>query len=253
MADRSRVTRHRRPRRAAAPAEAGRRRHGHAPIAIFISRKDSKIYVRQNFAPLLEAPVTIDHRDQPLGTHVYTAMEYLDRGTTFRWTVVSLPAEPPKAARNGRNEKRFAKGKHKHGGEAETTPVIDVAANAEEALGRITIPQDMVEQISQLIVPGSSLVISDQGLGPETGLRHRFHCCHALIGRGGQSLWHSSVCGKTAGRGPPLFHRRGAAGIQPPTLPVYVEQPQSGRPFGPRFLYTKEDHLGQAFLSGRFR
>ena len=53
-----------------------------------------------------------------------------------------------------------------------------VAASAEplpapetpqEALARIEIPQDVIDQISQLIVPGSSLVVSDQGLGPETG------------------------------------------------------------------------------------
>ena len=38
-----------------------------------------------------------------------------------------------------------------------------------EALARIEIPQDVVERISALIVPGSSLVVSDQGLGEETG------------------------------------------------------------------------------------
>ena len=39
----------------------------------------------------------------------------------------------------------------------------------QQALARIEIPQDVIDQISQLIVPGSSLVVSDQGLGPETG------------------------------------------------------------------------------------
>src|ERR1019366_6628397 len=37
---------------AAAPKRAGQ-------ISVFISRKDSKLYVRQNFAPLFDAPVTI--------------------------------------------------------------------------------------------------------------------------------------------------------------------------------------------------
>ena len=31
------------------------------------------------------------------------------------------------------------------------------------------IPQDVIEQISSLMVPGSSLVVSDHGLGSETG------------------------------------------------------------------------------------
>ena len=33
---------------------------GHGPIAIFISRKEGKIFVRQDFTPLFEAPVKID-------------------------------------------------------------------------------------------------------------------------------------------------------------------------------------------------
>jgi hypothetical protein len=50
--------------------------------------------------------------------------------------------------------------------------VVEQAAppeTADQALARIDIPQDVIDQISQLIVPGSSLVVSDQGLGPETG------------------------------------------------------------------------------------
>ena len=38
-----------------------------------------------------------------------------------------------------------------------------------EALARIEIPQDIVARISELMVPGSSLIVSDQGLGDETG------------------------------------------------------------------------------------
>ena len=55
--------------------------------------------------------------------------------------------------------------------EAEARPIADPPPpeTPQEALARIEIPQDVIDQISQLIVPGSSLVVSDQGLGPETG------------------------------------------------------------------------------------
>ena len=144
------------------------------PIAIFVSRKEGKIYVRQNFAPLFEAPITIEHREQPLGTHVFTAMDYLDDGTTFRWTVASLPGEPAKVTRNSKYEKKsekHAKGRRRREAEAEARPIADPQPpeTPQEALARIEIPQDVIDQISQLIVPGSSLVVSDQGLGPETG------------------------------------------------------------------------------------
>ena len=39
-----------------------------------------------------------------------------------------------------------------------------------QVLDRIQIPQDAIDRIDEILSPGSSLVISDQGLGPETGV-----------------------------------------------------------------------------------
>ena len=60
-------------------------------IAVFISRKDSKLYVRQNFAPLYDVPITIASSDRPLGTHVFTAEADKSDGNVLHWSVVSLP------------------------------------------------------------------------------------------------------------------------------------------------------------------
>ena len=88
----------------------------HAPIAIFVSRKEKKIFVRQHFTPLFTAPITIAHPEQPLGTHVFTAMAYLDDNSKFRWNVVSLGGEPPRAARkaDGDNTTYGQYGKSRH-------------------------------------------------------------------------------------------------------------------------------------------
>jgi hypothetical protein len=43
------------------------------------------------------------------------------------------------------------------------------SSTAAEALDRITIPTEALERISQLMSAGASLIISDKGLGPETG------------------------------------------------------------------------------------
>jgi hypothetical protein len=161
----------------AAPAPAAKPttlvESGHAatqgPISIFVSRKEKKIYVRQNFSPLFYAPVTIDHPEQAFGTHVFTAMAYLDDGSTMRWNVVSLPGEQPKAQREADNDRRGTRrGRHE---EPVKMSVGDLPApqTPAEALARIDIPQDAIDRISAMIVPGSSLVVSDQGLGGETG------------------------------------------------------------------------------------
>jgi L,D-transpeptidase-like protein len=150
----------------AKPAEIARNTP-QTPISIFVSGKEKKVYVRQDFLPLFSAPITIADSDRPLGTHVFTALNYLDDHSTFRWNVISLPAEPPKAPRTQIVRTRIVRGKRYD--EVVAPPPTPSPLSPQEALAHIGIPPDVIERISQLIIPGSSLMISDQGLGPETG------------------------------------------------------------------------------------
>jgi len=149
------------------PAQFAHESHG--PIAIFISRKEKKIYVRQNFMPLFDSPVTIENPDQPLGTHLFTAMDYLPDHSTLHWTEVSLPADATKVVERW----KYVWDSYGRRIRVRVQERVSVPAPSPEtpqdALARIDIPKDVVDQISRLIVPGSSLIISDQGLGPETG------------------------------------------------------------------------------------
>jgi hypothetical protein len=63
-----------------------------APISVFVSRKLSRLFVRQRFTPLFDAPIRIENPDEPLGTHVFTLLEPQDEGASFRWSAVSMPA-----------------------------------------------------------------------------------------------------------------------------------------------------------------
>jgi lipoprotein-anchoring transpeptidase ErfK/SrfK len=103
------------------------------PVSVFISRKESKLFVRKGFEPVFDVPVAIDHPELPLGTHVFTAMATTE--DSARWSVVSMT---PKTA-------------------------------AADALDRIAIPPEAIERISSLMTTGASLIITDHGLGPETG------------------------------------------------------------------------------------
>jgi lipoprotein-anchoring transpeptidase ErfK/SrfK len=129
------------------------------PISVFISRKEGKLFVRKGFEPVFDAPVTFEQPDRPLGTHVFTALAVNDDNTTLRWNVVSMPGGGSAPV------KKSVKGKHL---ETPAAPVAP-ASNASEALGRVTIPPDALERISELVSPGASLIISDKGLGSETG------------------------------------------------------------------------------------
>jgi hypothetical protein len=46
--------------------------------------------------------------------------------------------------------------------------VTDASA-AKAALGRISIPQETLDQISEFVAPGASLIISDEEASGETG------------------------------------------------------------------------------------
>ncbi|WP_439373545.1 L,D-transpeptidase [Bradyrhizobium sp. PMVTL-01] len=120
------------------------------PVSVYISRATQKLYVRRNthkpapdgggevFDTSIEVPVTIRNPDQPLGTHIFTAMARTDTG--LRWSVVT----------------------------------IDSGDDAKAALDRITIPQDVWDRIGPTALPRSSIIISDEPLSSETNYRTEF-------------------------------------------------------------------------------
>ena len=140
-------------------------------VAVFVSRKEKKIFVRQNTVPLFEMPITFDEPDKPLGTHVFTAMSVTDNGAGMRWNLMTIPTDTV-AMMEDRSPRRRARDREP------PKPVVHVqtkpASSAAEALDRVQFPQEAVDRISELLIPGSSLVISDTGLGHETGRATEF-------------------------------------------------------------------------------
>jgi hypothetical protein len=135
------------------------------PVSIFISRKEAKLYVRQKMESLFDAPVAIDRPDQPMGTHVFTAMAAKgDDG--MRWTVISIPSNLKRAAEYKKAEEP-RKGRHEKSARPveQNEPVPD----ARSALDRVVMPPELVERISALFIPGSSIIVSDNRLSDETG------------------------------------------------------------------------------------
>jgi hypothetical protein len=119
------------------------------PVSVYISRATRTLYVRRNtrkpwadggevFDAPIEVPITIRNPEEPIGTHVFTAMAL--SGTGLRWTAVT----------------------------------IDARDDAKNALDRIAIPQEVLERISLAAVPRSSIIVSDEPLSRETNYRTEF-------------------------------------------------------------------------------
>jgi L,D-transpeptidase catalytic domain len=119
------------------------------PVSVYISRATQKLYVRRNthkewpdggevFDATIEVPVTIRDPEQPIGTHIFTAVAR--NGAGLRWTAVT----------------------------------IDNGDDAKDALDRITIPRDVLDRIAPTALPRSSIVVSDEPLSRETNYRTEF-------------------------------------------------------------------------------
>ena len=141
-------------------------------ISVFISKKDKTLYVRQHFIPLFSAPVTFKDDKSNFGTHVFTALAKDGSDNELRWKAVTMPQELPKAEtvktrieydRRGRPIEVPVKPLAKA-----CQPIPSLGATA--VLDRIEIAPDVVERISEYVTAGASLIVSDHGLGHETGL-----------------------------------------------------------------------------------
>jgi hypothetical protein len=126
------------------------------PISVFVSRQSSRLFVRRGFKPLFDVPITIRNPEEPMGTHVFSVMESHNEGSATRWTVVSIPERSSPTKDPSRSQKEAPKER-------------PAAGNANAALERLDIPQDVADRISELLTPGSSLILSDHGISRETG------------------------------------------------------------------------------------
>jgi hypothetical protein len=128
------------------------------PISVLVSKADGKVIVRHGFRQVYEAPAVIRDPDRPLGTHVYTALEFKDGGNAMRWQAVSVPASGQSVA-SSRKVSRASRN--------EAEPPYPMASGppstAAEALDRIELPQEAVDRISEMLSPGTSLIVSDHG------------------------------------------------------------------------------------------
>lgn len=138
-------------------------------VAVFISRKDGKLYVRQNFKPVFDMPVTIAPGEKLLGTHVFTAEADKSDPNLLRWSVVSLPVTARNAQRGDEDDRASRRRKVAGAVPADSKPA-PVPNTAAEALDRITVPPEAMARIAEALTSGGSIVVSDQGINQgETG------------------------------------------------------------------------------------
>ena len=111
-------------------------RIGH--VALFISAKENKLFMRQNFQPVFESDIRIDG-SAPLGTHLFTAMRVNKEDGAVQWSQVTMPESH--------------------------LPMLDPRS----AIERITIPMEARREVARALHQGASLIVSDHGFNREIG------------------------------------------------------------------------------------
>jgi peptidoglycan hydrolase-like protein with peptidoglycan-binding domain len=113
-----------------------------------------QLMIRQGFKDILSEPVAIRSPEKALGTHFFTVVATDRSKGTADWQGLTLANELPDQA-------------------AKRLGITSPADNGPEALktvlDRITIADDLRQRIGEIMSTGTSLTITDVGLGPETG------------------------------------------------------------------------------------
>jgi len=131
------------------------------PISIFVSKKTGRLYIRQSWAPIYEAPVVFKDIEQPVGTHLYLAVAAEGNGESLRWLSVSLPSRGSAQLRDGARQpsrEPLASGRAQRSQEAAANP-----------LERFQLSEEAKQFIEERLWAGASLIVSDEGLSNETG------------------------------------------------------------------------------------
>ncbi|MEF3133360.1 L,D-transpeptidase family protein [Rhizobium sp. 268] len=114
------------------------------------------IMVRRAFKPIFEAPVTIADQGLALGTHFLTLHALDEKAGSADWLGITL-------------ENNLSRETMKRLGVTNQESSIVSGRPIARSLNRITIPEETRHRIEALIAPGSTLTISDTGLGRDTG------------------------------------------------------------------------------------
>ncbi|MDX2288096.1 MAG: L,D-transpeptidase family protein [Hyphomicrobiaceae bacterium] len=134
------------------------------PITVLISRKAGKIYVRQGWDDLMEAPIEIASPSVPLGTQVFHAVGYTADGHDLEWRALTAARAVPKVQRRVIGRERGRPIYAEVPVETASLPQTPAAA-----LERVKIPAEIAEVLAEHIKPNSAIIITDEGKSPETG------------------------------------------------------------------------------------
>lgn len=126
------------------------------PVSVFVSSATGMVHIRQGFERVIEAKATIENPEIPLDTFVFTALDWKDGSKTdLKWTATEVNEHTTRVS----DDDGASRKKRKAQQQVAAPPVSDLE-KANRTLNRIKLPKDVSDLVSEVVKPGSVLIVS---------------------------------------------------------------------------------------------
>ena len=130
------------------------------PASVLFSKKAGRVFIRQNWKEVYEAPITFKDPDRPIGTHLFIAVSG-DADGKLRWSAISVPSG---GTPSGEPQRKHSKNDRR----ADNAPVPQ-GDRASAALNRVEVADDLRERIAELVWVGAQVIVTDNAPSDEMG------------------------------------------------------------------------------------
>ena len=130
------------------------------PASVLFSKKEGRVFIRQDRKEVYEAPITFKDPVRPIGTHLFIAVNG-DADGKVNWSAISVPsgATPSDDPRRKRSKN------HKNADPAPApAPQADTAS---VALDRVEVADNVRERIAELVWVGAQVIVTDNARSDE--------------------------------------------------------------------------------------
>ena len=130
------------------------------PASVLFSKKEGRVFIRQDWKEVYEAPITFKDPDRPIGTHLFIAVNG-DADGKVKWSAISVPSG---ATPSDDPRRKRSKNDKSHEPAPAPAPQGDTAT---AVLDRIEVADNVRERIAELVWVGAQVIVTDNARSDE--------------------------------------------------------------------------------------
>ncbi len=130
------------------------------PVSVLFSKKEGRVFIRQDWKEVYQAPIAFKDPDRPIGTHLFIAVN-ADVHGQLTWSDISVPSG--RTSKDDLAPKRSKASKRAN----PTRPDNLQGDTASAALERVEMSDDVRERIAELVWTGAQLIVTDNARSDE--------------------------------------------------------------------------------------